>query len=101
MHRVRNLEIPDRTIRVGTPDIVRLPYGKLIASMELWLKTPTSTLEGGIDFPNHCKIKESSDGGRTWTQISTNGITWGSLFFVKDDLYMIGNHPHKRDIRIV
>jgi len=69
--------------------------------MELWLKRPTSGDEGGVDYPNHCKIKASDDGGNTWNQISTNGITWGSLFYVNDALHMIGNDPHKRDIRIV
>jgi hypothetical protein len=101
VHRVRDLDDPGKTICVGTPDILQLPSGRLIASMELWLKRPTSGDEGGIDYPNHCKIKASDDGGKTWTQISTNGITWGSLFYVKGALYMIGNDPHKRDIRII
>ncbi len=101
VHRVRDLEDPEKAVCVGTPDILQLPSGRLIASMELWLKRPTSGDEGGIDYPHHCKIKASDDGGRTWKQISTNGITWGSLFYVKDTLHMIGNDPHKRDIRIV
>ena len=101
VHQVRDLEDEQKSVCVGTPDIVRLPSGRLIASMELWLKKPNSGEEGGIDYPNHCKIKASDDGGRTWKQISTNGITWGSLFYVKDALYMIGNDPHRRDIRVV
>lgn len=100
VHRVRDLEDPAKAICVGSPDIIQLASGRLIASMELWLKRPTSGDEGGIDYPHHCKIKASDDGGETWKQISTNGITWGSLFFVKDALHMIGNDPHKRDIRI-
>ena len=86
VHRVRDLDDPAKAVCVGTPDILQLPSGRLIASMELWLKRPTSGDEGGIDYPNHCKIKASDDGGRTWQQISTNGITWGSLFYVNDDL---------------
>jgi len=101
VHRVRDLEDPEKTICVGSPDIIRLPSGKLIAAMELWLKTPNSGIEGGIDYPHHCKIKASEDGGRTWKQISTNGITWGSLFYLKGALHMIGNDPHKRDVRII
>ena len=100
VHKVRDLKDPAKAVCVGTPDILQLPSGRLIASMELWLKRPNSGDEGGIDYPNHCKIKASDDGGRTWRQISTNGITWGSLFYVKDALHMIGNDPHKRDIRI-
>ena len=100
VHKVRDLDHPARAVCVGSPDILRLPSGRLIASMELWLKRPTSSDEGGIDYPNHCKVKASDDGGETWSQISTNGITWGSLFYVKDALYMIGNDPLKRDIRI-
>ena len=101
VHRVRDLDDPAKAVCVGSPDIIRLPSGRLIASMELWLKRPTSGDEGGIDYPHHCKIKASDDGGRTWKQISTNGITWGSLFYVKDHLFMIGNDPHRRDIRII
>jgi len=101
VHRVRDLDDPAKAVCVGSPDIIQLPSGRLIASMELWLKRPTSGDEGGIDYPHHCKIKASDDGGRTWTQISANGITWGSLFFVNDALHMIGNDPHKRDIRII
>ncbi len=101
VHKVRDLDDPAKAVCVGTPDILQLPSGRLIASMELWLKRPTSGDEGGIDYPNHCKIKASDDGGKTWRQISTNGITWGSLFYANDALHMIGNDPHKRDIRII
>ncbi|MDP6717247.1 MAG: sialidase family protein [Pirellulaceae bacterium] len=101
VHKVRDLDDPAKAVCVGTPDILQLPSGRLIASMELWLKRPTSGDEGGIDYPNHCKIKASDDGGMTWRQISTNGITWGSLFYVNDALHMIGNDPHRRDIRII
>ena len=101
VHKVRDLDHPAKAVCVGTPDILVLPSGRLIASMELWLKRPTSGDEGGIDYPNHCKIKASDDDGRTWQQISTNGITWGSLFYANRALHMIGNDPLKRDIRIV
>ncbi|MHC4755106.1 MAG: sialidase family protein [Planctomycetota bacterium] len=101
VHHVRDLDNPEQAVCVGSPDIIKLPSGRLIASMELWLKRPKSGDEGGIDYPNHCKVKASDDGGRTWKQISTNGITWGSLFYVKGALYMIGNDPHQRDIRII
>ncbi len=101
VHKVRDLDDPAKAVCVGTPDILQLPSGRLIASMELWLKRPTSGDEGGIDYPNHCKIKASDDRGKTWRQISTNGITWGSLFYVNDALHMIGNDPHQRDIRII
>ena len=37
VHKVRNLDDPRKTVCVGTPDILRLPSGRLIASMELWL----------------------------------------------------------------
>ena len=101
VYQTRDLKDEQKSVCVGTPDIIRLPSGRLIASMELWLKEPNNGIEGGIDYPNHCKIKASDDGGRTWKQISTNGITWGSLFYIKDSLYMIGVDPHRRDIRIV
>lgn len=101
VHKVRDLDDPGKAVCVGTPDILQLPSGRLIASMELWLKRPTSSDEGGIDYPSHCKIKASDDGGKTWQHLSANGITWGSLFYVNDALHMIGNDPHRRDIRII
>ena len=105
VHKVRDLKHPNQCVCVGSPDIIRLPCGRLIASMELWLhivKPPTGA-EGGIDYPNHVKVKASDDRGRTWKQISTNGITWGSLFYdeKKGALYLLGADPHKRDVRIV
>ena len=75
--RTQSSRLRPSRICVGSPDILSLPSGRLIASMELWLKRPTSSDEGGIDYPNHCKVKASDDGGETWSQISTNGITWG------------------------
>ena len=83
---------------VGTPDILQLPSGRLIASMELWLKRPTSGDEGGIDYPHHCKVKASDDGGKTWDLISTNGITWGSLEMQASRETRI--HRHDVDLRI-
>ena len=101
VHHTRNLKSKEKWICVGSPDIIRLPSGRLMASMELWLQRPSSGTEGGIDYPNHCKIKASDDGGKTWKLISTNGVTWGSLFYANDALYMIGNNPHTRTIIIV
>lgn len=101
VHRVRELDRDDQWVCVGSPDITRLPSGRLIASMELWLQAGTASLEGGIDYPEHCLIKASDDGGRTWRKISANGVTWGSLFYVNDALHMIGNHPDKRTIIVV
>ena len=49
VHRVRDLEAKDRYVCVGSPDILRLPSGRLLASMELWLQIPPHiTAEGGI-----------------------------------------------------
>ena len=90
VHKVRDLDDPAKAVCVGTPDILQLPSGRLIASMELWLKRPTSGDEGGIDYPNHCKIKASDDGGTSWREISTNGITWGSLFYVVTEAHRLG-----------
>lgn len=65
VHKVRDLDDPKKAVCVGTPDILCLPSGRLIASMELWLKRPTSGDEGGIDYPNHCKIKASNENHQT------------------------------------
>jgi len=46
VHKVRDLDHPAKAVCVGTPDILQLPSGRLIASMELWLKRPTSGDEG-------------------------------------------------------
>lgn len=100
VHEVRDLPEPNRWVCVGTPDIIQLPNRHLIASMELWLKLPDEGREGGIDYPNHCKIKKSTDGGKTWNQVGTTGITWGALFWANDALYLLGNDPRDRSIRI-
>ncbi len=104
LYRCRELNDPQNPqdfICVGSPDIIRLPDGKLLASMELWLQKPNSGVEGGIDYPNHCKVMQSTDDGATWQQISTNPITWGSFFTVGDDLYLMGEDPKSRNVTIV
>lgn len=53
VHKVRDLDDPAKAVCVGTPDILQSTSARLIASMELWLKRPTSGDEGGIDYPNH------------------------------------------------
>lgn len=49
VHKVRDIDHPAKAVCVGTPDILQVPSGRLIASMELWLTRPTSSDEGGID----------------------------------------------------
>ena len=68
VHKVRDLKHPNQCVCVGSPDIIRLPCGRLIASMELWLHIvqPPTGAEGGIDYPNHVKVKASDDRGCTW-----------------------------------
>ena len=101
VHRTPDDPDPARSICIGSPDLLRLPDGRLLASMEYWLKRPTSGDEGGVEYPRHCKIKASDDGGATWKQIATTGITWGSLFLHEGAVYLLGNDPLSRDIRIV
>ena len=89
---------PDpKRVFLGTPAIARLPGGRYVVTYDLF----SGDCQG-------CVVLTSDDGGKTWEQISTNGITWGSLFHAKAGndrecgaLYMIGNDPHKRDIRII
>ena len=100
VYQVRDLPDPGQYICVGSPDIIQLPSGTLVASMELWLKLPNEGREGGIDYPNHCKIRVSHDAGHTWEAAGTTGITWGSLFWANDALYLLGNDPLDRSIRI-
>lgn len=100
VYEVRELPDPDQWICVGSPDLIQLPSGRLLASMELWLKLPNEGREGGIDYPNHCKIQASDDGGRTWSEIGTTGITWGSLFHVGGSVFLLGNDPLDRTVRI-
>ena len=100
VHHVRDLGEPDKWLCVGSPDLLRLPSRRLLASMELWLVAPTGG-KGGFDYQNICKIKASDDDGKTWKQISTNGVHWGTLFCVADKLYMLGNNPRTRSIIIV
>ena len=43
VYQVRDLKDEEKSVCVGTPDIIRLPSGRLIASMDLWLKMPDNT----------------------------------------------------------
>ena len=36
VHHVRNLDNPKQAVCVGTPDIIKLPSGRLIASASPW-----------------------------------------------------------------
>lgn len=48
VHQTRDLQDESKCVCVGSPDIIRLPSGRLVASMELWVKVTVHTLEAGF-----------------------------------------------------
>ncbi len=84
---------PDRdSIFLGSPSLASSPAGRLVSSYEYFgPKAPIS---------QQCHIMRSDDGGRTWAEISLTDVMWGSLFYLDDVLYMIGNHRVTKDIVI-
>lgn len=68
---------------VGSPSLVRLPSGTLIASNDLFGL-------GQGDMPPTL-IHRSEDDGSRWEQIAqVDGQFWSSLFLHGDDLYLMG-----------
>lgn len=66
---------------LGSPCIVRLPSGKLIAEMDF---------HGGDDAENLAMLFESTDGGETWKYITElSPCFWGKLFYHRGKLYNI------------
>lgn len=83
---------------VGSPSLVRLPDGNLLASHEFY--GPGSPLDAhGEEFLT--MVYRSGDQGRTWRSIlPISGAFWGSLFLHGDAVYMIGTSAHDGNIVI-
>jgi hypothetical protein len=66
---------------LGTPSVIRLPDGALLASHDHF--GPAST---GLP----CRILRSEDNGLTWNQIATLDAKWSSFFLHQGALYFMG-----------
>jgi len=66
---------------LGSPCIVRLPSGKLIAQMDV---------HDGDDAENLAILFDSTDGGKTWHYLTElSPCFWGKLFYHRGKLYNI------------
>lgn len=82
----------DRRRYIGTPAIVALDTGVLVASHDLF----------GEDTPqNETHVYRSADRGATWHQVAmVTGQWWSSLFVVNGALYLIGENQAYGDVVI-
>ena len=83
---------------LGSPSIVRLPGGALVASHDYFGRGAPRNMEGEIHLTS---VYRSDDDGRTWrnvTQIS--GAFWSTLFTTGDALYLIGATAKRGSVAI-
>jgi len=65
----------------GTPSLVKLPTGHIVASNDVF----------GTGVPNRTDIFISKDNGNTWDIVSRlNGAVWSGLFYHNNKLYLLG-----------
>ena len=69
------------SLYLGTPSIIRLPDGALLASHDHF---------GPASSGHPCHILRSEDGGHSWTRIATLDAKWSSFFLHQDALYFMG-----------
>lgn len=73
-------------IYVGSPSLLRLPDGALLASHDYFEADPVSNLA-----PRISEIYRSEDGGASWRNVNhLSGALWGSLFLHDDCIYHLG-----------
>lgn len=75
-----------------SPSLVRLPSGKLLASMDVY----------GKDTPQNLTLLfDSPDGGKNWNYVTDIfPCFWGKLFWHKDRLYLLGVSNEYGDLLI-
>ena len=89
-------ESPDKeTVYTGSPGLIRLATGELLASYEWFRGAPLKD-----SVPNQTEVKVSADDGRTWELRGNTDIIWPSCFVHEDALYMIGNRRKSREVVI-
>ncbi len=69
-------------IYLGSPSLLRLPDGSILASHDYF---------GSSTSSNETAVFKSSDNGNTWTlQKKLTGIFWASLFCHQNNVYLLG-----------
>lgn len=81
--------MPERSkTYLGSPSIIRLEDGTLVASHDYFFKEIDGFDDG---LPRLTSVYRSEDDGATWVNCSQLiGAFWSTLFLHKGDLYMIG-----------
>lgn len=69
-------------IYLGSPSLLKLPDGSILASHDYF---------GSSTSSNETAVFKSTDNGNTWTlQKKLTGIFWASLFYHKNNVYLLG-----------
>lgn len=86
---------PSSGLFVGSPSIVRLPDGALLASHDFF--GPRSR-EYQVA---RSRVHRSTDGGATWSQAAElEGAFWSGLFLHRGQAYLLGTNRHHGDVVI-
>jgi hypothetical protein len=83
---------------LGSPSLVRLPDGAIIASHDYFGKGSPRNMAG---FPSLSSVYRSEDDGLTWRNVThITGTWWSTLFLCGGSLYLIGTSAQKGSIVI-
>jgi hypothetical protein len=89
---------PRTSTYLGSPSLVRLDDGTIVASHDYFGKGAPKNLQG---FPSLSSIYRSVDDGLTWNNIRhISGTWWSTLFLLDGVLYLIGTSSQKGSIVI-
>jgi len=81
---------------IGSPSLVKLEDGTWIASMDVKVVSNDHSAAGW-----ETQIFTSKDDGATWTKTARiKNLTWGSLFKIGEDVYILGAGDLNTKIRI-
>ncbi len=85
-------------ISLGSPSLVKLPNGNLLASYDF----NGSKYKPVSNGTNDSAVNLSTDGGKTWKKIATvPRLMWASLFTVGDTVYLVGRDTASGKLAIV
>ncbi len=85
-------------VSLGSPSMVRLSDGRLLASYD-YNGDKYKPIDEGT---NDSAVAISNDNGKTWTQIATiPRMLWGTLFTLEDTVYLIGRDTASAKVAIV
>uniref|UniRef100_UPI003342237A sialidase family protein n=1 Tax=Pseudopedobacter sp. TaxID=1936787 RepID=UPI003342237A len=89
---------PATQIYLGSPSIIKLSNGDLLASLDYF---GPNRPKDSLGRSNRTSIYQSSDNGQTWQHLKDlDGMYWANLFEHKGDLYLLGTTSANGSIAI-